>query len=303
MTLNDQYDVFIKQLETRRRNPAKPSTLTAYSSHWRTHISKELGHLDLETIKNGIMRQFVATLSEKNLSAASINSVTQLVKSIISSCVDSNGDRVCNTVWNNDFLDLPPIENQNAPVMTRQTLQDALGRTQGQFRTLCTLAAGSGCRISEILSLRVGSRSESSFWDPEGSKLVIKTALWRGIEQSTKTKAGQREVDLCEELNQYLLDQKPKTEFLFAGPDGNSLRIRTLYDQAQKAGILGFHSARRWRVTHLRANRVPEDIIQFWIGHSSNKSITDRYSKLAQNIEERKKYANEAGLGFNLVAA
>jgi integrase len=41
---------------------------------------------------------------------------------------------------------------------------------------------------------------------------------------------------------------------------------------------LAFHSFRRFRVTHLRDQSVPEDILRFWIGHA-DKSVTDRYSK------------------------
>jgi len=33
----------------------------------------------------------------------------------------------------------------------------------------------------------------------------------------------------------------------------------------------GFHSFRRFRVTYLRKNRVPEDLIRFWIGHADSQ--------------------------------
>ena len=38
---------------------------------------------------------------------------------------------------------------------------------------------------------------------------------------------------------------------------------------------------------------------RFWVGHAG-KDITDRYSKLAENIELRKEWARRAGLGFEL---
>ena len=62
---------------------------------------------------------------------------------------------------------------------------------------------------------------------------------------------------------------------------------------------LGFHAFRRFRVTHLRKNRVPEDLIQFWIGHAE-KSVTDGYSKVKEDVEFRKEVAERIGLGFEL---
>jgi integrase len=41
----------------------------------------------------------------------------------------------------------------------------------------------------------------------------------------------------------------------------------------------GFHAFRRLRVTHLRKQRVPEDLLRFWIGHADG-SVTDGYSKV-----------------------
>jgi hypothetical protein len=49
----------------------------------------------------------------------------------------------------------------------------------------------------------------------------------------------------------------------------------------------------------LRELGVPEDINRYWLGHAG-QGITDRYSKLAENVELRKKWALRAGLGFSL---
>ena len=40
----------------------------------------------------------------------------------------------------------------------------------------------------------------------------------------------------------------------------------------------GCHAFRRFRITHLRKNGVPEELIHFWAGHVG-KSVTDDYSK------------------------
>jgi len=56
---------------------------------------------------------------------------------------------------------------------------------------------------------------------------------------------------------------------------------------------------RRFRTTWLRKQRAPEDLIRFWLGHSKS-SITDSYSKLADDVELRKKVAAETGTGFDV---
>jgi hypothetical protein len=47
------------------------------------------------------------------------------------------------------------------------------------------------------------------------------------------------------------------------------------------------------------AQQRPEDIIRFWLGHASSE-ITDRYSKLSEDVEFRRSVAASAGLGFEI---
>jgi hypothetical protein len=54
-----------------------------------------------------------------------------------------------------------------------------------------------------------------------------------------------------------------------------------------------FHSFRRFRVMHLRMNRVPWDLEKFWIGHA-NKDVTDKYAaQLKEDVEWRKDVAKK----------
>lgn len=61
----------------------------------------------------------------------------------------------------------------------------------------------------------------------------------------------------------------------------------------------GFHAFRRWRTTWLRKNRVQEDLIHWWLGHSEG-SVTDEYSKLAEDLEYSREVAEKIGIGFRL---
>jgi len=44
---------------------------------------------------------------------------------------------------------------------------------------------------------------------------------------------------------------------------------------------------------------TPGDLIQFWLGHAK-QTVTDVYSKLDEDVEFRKEWAEKAGLGFKI---
>ena len=89
-------------------------------------------------------------------------------------------------------------------------------------------------------------------------------------------------VDLDQRLNELLKKfAGERTGFLFVSNAGGMLSVSTLRSNLQKLGISGFHCFRRYRISRLRENGTPEDIIRYWAGHAG-AGITDRYSKLAE---------------------
>jgi integrase len=63
----------------------------------------------------------------------------------------------------------------------------------------------------------------------------------------------------------------------------------------------GFHAFRRFRITHLRKQRVMEVLLRIWVGHST-EGITDKYTidTLKRDVAYRKATAEQAGLGFHM---
>ena len=78
---------------------------------------------------------------------------------------------------------------------------------------------------------------------------------------------------------------------------------RSLHPILKQLGVekAGFHATRRFRTTWLRKQRAPEDLIKFWLGHAK-QSVTDAYSKLADDEEFRKQVAEKVGTGFEVPA-
>ena len=303
---------FMASIQTRRRNPVKAGTLAAYRSHLNSHILPAIGEKPLSEVENGTLKAFVAELSSRGLSASTINGMVSLVKQIVASAVDTNGNQLHPRTWNSDFMDLPVISqrSQTAPVATAKGVQQAISRAPGQEKALYALLAGSGLRIGEALALKVGpDNGQDSYWAPETGTITVRTtrALHAGgIQLTPKTEAGNRQVDLSPALNVFLRQNLTSTltrtfqGLVFRNAHGGPIRFNTLREHAEEAGIeCRFHAFRRFRVTHLRKAGVPEGLVQFWTGHAG-ESITDRYDKIGADIEARREWAQKAGLGFQL---
>ncbi len=149
---------------------------------------------------------------------------------------------------------------------------------------------------------------------PDCKTLYIRQSVWNGKEQDPKTENAIRDVDVCSNLAAMLKDYigNRTNGFLFHAESGKPLLQRNILRDGLnpiltklnlKQNGKAFHSFRRFRVMHLRKNRVPWDLEKFWIGHA-NKDVTDKYAaQLKEDVEWRKDVAEKTGLGFALPAS
>ncbi len=306
MNFQEQSQVFLAGRTARNRNPIKPSTLATYKSRIDTHILPAIGPKDLESFGNGAMREFARGLTANGLSPKTVLEVVLLVQLIVASAISEDGDRLYDRKWNFEFLDLPPVEGQKQPVVTLEQLKAALA--DEQYGLFYAFLAGTGMRIGEALACRLGTDGVHTAWSPDRSLVDVQSRLWRDTEGLPKTLSGIREIDLSPSLNTRLGTHvssegiKPGS-FLFRGLRGKRLAESTIRKHSlTPLGIPGFHSFRRFRVTHLRGVEVPDELIRYWVGHTG-KGMLDLYSKLAQNVAIRKEWAEKAGLGFTFKEA
>jgi integrase len=302
MKLSEQSERFIRQIANRKRAPARLATLKTFQNRLDSVILPRLGEMDLKDIENGVVRQFIADISQE-LAPSTVTATLSLLKAVVASAVDENGNRTYNRTWNADFIDAPLISkaNLNAPIMPSGTLQEALGQAQEADKALYSLLAGTGLRIGEALALGTGQGTGLNIWNPDKATLSIRsTVLQNGeIQPMPKTEAGIREVDIHPELNSFLRRRPIESGLLFQN-DSKPLVYSTVLRRMHKLGIKeAFHAFRRFRVTHLEANNVPHTLIQFWTGHAAG-DITDRYTRIGSDIQVRKEWCEKAGLGFQL---
>jgi hypothetical protein len=310
ITFAEQSEQWLVALENRRRRPVKPKTLSCFRSALK-YVNEKLGAVPLANLNNSTLKTFVSEMAAETLEddrprfgAKSIANYTQIVKFVVASALDAQGEQQFPRKWNTDFLDLPQIADQRRPCFSAVELQQIINRAEGQDQILFALLAGTGVRIGEAIALRVQ--------DVDGSVIHIRHSLWNGVLGSPKTKQGVRDVDLPSDLARVIqlnIAGLQPTSFVFQNEAGGALHQsnvlrRSLHPLLKSAGlaVCGFHSFRRFRVTHLRRSRVPEDLIRFWIGHSAG-SITDKYSRIADDVEFRQRCAQQCGLGFDLPRA
>jgi integrase len=301
-TFQEQAEWFFNHVEQRKRSPVKPKTLET----WRYTASKwlypALGDLPLGTVSNATVKPLVGKMQEAGLSAKSIHSYIGLVKLVVASKVDGDGEQMFPRKWNHEFLDMPIVAGQHRPTFTAEAAARIVGAAAGQDRVLFALLAGTGLRIGEALGLEI------RHFTPDCRTITVEQSVWKGQIQTPKTLNAYRQVDLCPALAELLRAsiRDRRDGLVFANRQGKplsqtNLLHRLLYPILEKLGVekCGFHAMRRFRVTWLRKKRVPEDLIRFWIGHA-DKTVTDGYSQLREDAEYRRIVAEQTGLGFDL---
>jgi integrase len=303
MNFKQQADIFIRGLRNRKRRSVAEATIVKYNSVLRNHVLPTLGEKALADVGNGALKTLISQLSEAGVSAQILVVVAVVVKLVVASATDENGNPLHPRTWNMDFVDVPIIDpnTQKAPTVSAKIVSDTISATQGQERGLVALLAGTGLRIGEALALFVGSAdSINSTWDHEtGTIYVRSTVVGVTIQNNPKTMAGVRQVDLSPELNAFLVETLKPTvgNRVFKSQTGGIYRRSTAVDKLPS--IPGFHSLRRFRVTHLRQSAAPEGLVKFWLGHAGD-GTTDRYDKTRVDVQVRKLAAEKAGLGFTL---
>jgi len=272
-TFRAQATKWIASLSTRRRKPVKPATVFAWQHALDKWVLPGLGDKFLGDISNGALRDLVEKMAAAGLSAKTIVNYSQVVKLVVASAVDSDGEQIYPRKWNHDFIGLPIVkkENQHRPTVTETELGEVLASAKERYAIIFALLAGTGLRIGEALALKPADLS------PDCRVLHVRRSIWHGKEQQPKTPNAVREVDLPESLARMLREYAAnKSGYLFATSSGHPLAQRNVLRAMHATGKkVGLHAFRRFRTETLRRARVPEDLTTMWLGHSQTSTPAD----------------------------
>jgi len=171
-----------------------------------------------------------------------------------------------------------------------------IAEVEGDEQMALILFAASGLRAGELFGLEV-----KHFL---GKAVRVQQSVWSGEIQKPKTKSAFRFVDLHSSVATMLRNftGNRKEGFIFAARNGSPLRQsnfirRTLHPALKKLGIekQGFHGFRRFRVTYLESNNVPQALIDYWTGHAKKSDGEDVQKTMNQIYTKMDKDAGFRG--------
>jgi len=303
ITFKQQGEIWLKYLSNRKRNPLEQTTIDTrrYAlDKWIYHFFE--GHL-LADVTNRAMKEFVEHISK--LAPATIRDYAYIVKGVVASAINEDGEELFPRTWNEEYIDAPMIGRQNQPTTDKEGMEAILKEAAGQYRVLYALLAGCGpLRAGEALGLEIGKHISG-----DCRTLHILQKAKRGeIQPYLKTQSGERDVDLCSSLAAMLKD--------FIGTRTSGLLFSTsTYAQLLQSNTLqdslhpilkklehvkgGFNIFRRYRITHLKKSDCPGALEHFWSGHAQTH-VSERYTKLWQDRDYRLEWAEKIGMGFEL---
>jgi integrase len=307
-TLRSQYFKWIDELKNRAYDPVSPATLACFISRAKTVLSIVGPSTTLGSFRNAAMRRFVEHTKQFNWKPATLAGHILVIKLIVASATDEEGEQLFPRVWNRRVINAPRVEQtkQKTPTLTREQIETLIHRVKtAQERLLVCVLAGTGLRIGEARSIRVQGDDSQTMWDQKTGTIAVRNSLFRNLETGrAKTEAGRRTVYLHSSLNKMIADFVAKEgrqegSYLFQSKRGEPIKQSTIRNRLATI-IPGAapHSARRFHITHLRNQRVLEEIIKLRVGHSKGQDITDLYSH--QNDEVCRTAIEEAGLGFDM---
>jgi hypothetical protein len=303
VTFKRQGEIYLKSLANRKRNPLEQTTIDTRRYALDKWAYPFFGDRLLADVNNRAMKEFVEHIS--SLSAATVRDYTNIVKGVVASAINEDGEQVFPRTWNEDYIDAPIIKHQKQPSTNREGMAAILQEATGQYRALYALLAGCGpLRAGEALGLEIGKHISEDY-----RTLYVRQKAKRGVIQPyLKTQNGERDVDLSISLAQMLKDHTGNrtSGLLFCTDTGEQLSQRdilkySLHPILKNLGHVqgGLNIFRRFRITELKKAECPPALEHFWSGHAQTH-VSERYTKLLQQREYRLEWAEKIGLGFEL---
>lgn len=238
-------------------------TIKAYISSLQKYFAFKTEKLEMFDEEN--IKDFLYTLSQKNVSASLINQYINALQFFYREIIKT--PQKVHFKFAKKLEKLPVVLSYCEITKTIDALEN------GKHRLLLSLAYAAGLRVSEVQDLRVQDI------DFENFLLHIKGAK------------GQKDriTPFSQKLENFLrnaISGKGKTEIVFESNRGGKLTTRTLqkiFQKAlQKSGVqksATFHSLRHSFATHLLENGIDVRFVQELLGHK-NIRTTQRYTQV-----------------------
>jgi integrase len=294
------------------REQIRYPTIGGYSTA-AAYLCDVIGEMSLASLENDQAKDLIVKMKaeqnatgERRFGDKTICEYFKVFTQVIASAKE-NGNELFPRKWNLADIGLPHIKkrNQKRPTIEREELEILLSKLKRPIYTMiASLLAGSGLRISELLSLDVRKHISA-----DCKVITIKCQRGqKGTIEVPKTDAGYRTIDLCEPLanmlGKFIGDRKDG--FLFQTGNGTMLSPENLWKHGFRTVVRGmgldirFHAFRRYRESVLQASEPRDMLLHFWMGHG-DESLSTRYGEqLVRDRAFRQEQTNKVGLGFDI---
>lgn len=118
-------------------------------------LYQNIGDIPLSSVNNLVARNLVTKMTEAGLSPKMCNNVIQVLKMVVASAVNENGEEVHPRIWNHEFMDLPEVKNQRQPSHSGDTMTAIAAGSKRREQMLYVLLGASGMRFGEALGLEI----------------------------------------------------------------------------------------------------------------------------------------------------
>jgi integrase len=313
-TFKEQAEKWFAAATTRKRKPVAPSTVQFWSGVLDNWLNPNLGDVPLSSVNNSAVKRLVSIMSERRLSPKTITSYVQVVKAVVASAVNEEGEELYPRKWNPEFIDLPLVDEskQNTPSFSGEVMSGLAKWKSRQPQMLFILCGATGLRIGEALGIEIDKHISPDFLTIS----VEQKARHCNVENRVKTKNAVRKVDLHSSvatlLREFVGDRR--SGFLFQSKKGKPLSSsnilrRHLHPALKALGYInettdthkaGSHAFRRFRNTFLKNfTACPPGLYKFWLGHAPT-DMSDIYDKIRRDAAFRREWAEKCGIGFDL---
>src|ERR1051325_1306023 len=140
-TFKQQGEWWLKSLAERKRNPLEQTTIDNRRYALDKWLYPFLQDRLLAELNNRTLKELVEKMAEK-LAASSIRDYANIVKAVVASAIDENGEQLFPRKWNDGYIDAPLVEEQKQPSTTSEGMTKILEKATGQYRMLYALLAG-----------------------------------------------------------------------------------------------------------------------------------------------------------------
>src|SRR5437016_5351269 len=110
VTFREQANWWLNHIQRRKRKPLAPATLELWKGCLDNWINPNIGDLPLCEVNNSVLKTLVAKMSEGGLSPKTISdNYVPVVRMVVASAVDEQGEEIYPRKWNNEIIDLPGV--------------------------------------------------------------------------------------------------------------------------------------------------------------------------------------------------